>query len=130
MIQYLTKSTVEKIRESLRLEDIELSYNYEGGLKLTLDMVQTLYQDDIIGKAYYLLKEMIVGYYFKGGNKRTALLSTRVFLNINDYGLKYENGEGFLLTMMINYNLLTEEQIKDWLKKHIVERNEVLRRSN
>ncbi len=122
MIQYITKSTVEKIRESLELEEEENSYNYEGGLELTLDMIKTVFQDDIIGKAYYLLKEITLGHYFNGGNKRTALLTTRVFLNINDYSLKYEEGSGFLLTMMINYNLLTEEQIKNWLKKNMEEK--------
>lgn len=122
MIQYLTKATIEKIRESLNLEDAEKGYNYEGGLDLTLDMVHTLFQDDVIGKAYYLIKEITVGHFFTGGNKRTALLTTRVFLNTNGLSLKSDDGAGFLLTMMINYNLLSEQQIRDWLEKNMEEK--------
>ena len=125
MISYLNLMDIEHIRESLNLEDAEKKFNYKGGLELTLDMVQDLYNDiesnkeKIIAKSYYLLKEITKGHFFNGGNKRTALLTARVFLNLNNYSLNYDNGEGFLLTISIFYDRLNEKKVKEWLVNHM-----------
>ena len=125
MISYLNLMDIEHIRESLNLEDAEKKFNYKGGLELTLDMVQDLYNDvesnkeKIIAKSYYLLKEITKGHFFNGGNKRTALLTARVFLNLNNYILNYDNGEGFLLTISIFYDRLNEKKVKEWLVNHM-----------
>ena len=125
MISYLDLTDIENIRESLNLEDAEKKFNYKGGLELTLHMVQDLYNDvknekeKLVAKSYYLLKEITKGHFFNGGNKRTALLTARVFLNLNNYSLIYDNGEGFLLTISIFYDRLNEKKVKEWIVNHM-----------
>ena len=125
IISYLNLTDLGHIRESLNLEPAEKMFNYKGGLDLTLDMVQDLYDDiqnekeKLVAKSYYLLKEITKGHFFTGGNKRTALLTAQVFLNMNGYNLTYDNGEGFLLTLSIFYDSLNEKKVKEWLVNHM-----------
>lgn len=126
MIQYLTISDIEKIRNTLNLENAEKPYNYKSGLELTLSYVQDIHDeiDDtktkIASKAGYLLYQIVTGHYFSGGNKRTGLLTVQVFLNINNYNLEYDEGDGFILVMGIVRGTLDQKIISTWIENHMI----------
>jgi len=129
MITYLDLSNIEKIRESLGLEDLEKGYIYKGGLEFTLSQVQDLYDNDIqnekemiASKTGYLIQQITKGHFYSGGNKRTALLTADIFLNLNGYNLRYDEGAGFMMTMSVFYDQLKDNKLIEWILGHMEER--------
>ncbi len=124
-IYYFDKKSIEKLRESLDLLSEEVPYRYEGGLEAMLCFVQDLfeelsYEDAIIAKSAYLFKDMVKGHYYMGGNKRSGLLVCHAFLNCNGVFLRITRGEGYLVGLRIYYDLIDEQELRDWIKNNIV----------
>jgi len=96
--------------------------------EFTLSEVQNLHEsihdekEKIVSKAAYLIKQITKGHFYSGGNKRTALLTAGVFLNLNDYSLKYNEGAGFILTMCVYYDLLNDDKLIEWIRGHMEEK--------
>ena len=94
---------------------------YEGGVDFLLDSVHDLHEDlefhdAVIAKAGYLFWNLVKGHYFVGGNKRTALLTTHMFLNYNGLFLRIRKGEGYLTCLRILHELIDEKELRVWIK--------------
>ena len=58
-------------------------------------------KENLAEKAAYLLYELIAQHPFVDGNKRTALIATITFLELNGYQLEFEEKEAEELTIAI-----------------------------
>ena len=58
---------------------------------------------------------------FVDGNKRTALIAARTFLLLNGVNLEAGQDEKFLTFQRLAEGSLTEEELADWVRKHIAE---------
>jgi len=56
---------------------------------------------------------------FVDGNKRTALVTTITFLELNGYGLRSTQQENYLTFYALASGDLTEEQLADWLESKL-----------
>ncbi|QJE26598.1 type II toxin-antitoxin system death-on-curing family toxin [Staphylococcus caprae] len=70
-------------------------------------------------KAASLVYNLVQKHVFFNGNKRTALLSLGVFLNMNGYQLTASNIEAADYMVKIATNDLQESDIEKWIKGHI-----------
>ena len=72
----------------------------------------------IFDKAAALLHSLLKNHPFVDGNKRTALTSTGIFLNLNRYTLVNSYNEELSFTLKAAHNELTVVDIALWLKEH------------
>lgn len=79
---------------------------------------QDLYPD-IIAKAACYLRSLAMNHPFYDGNKRTALLSTIIFLELNGYKVTCDNNTLYNLTKEIVQNKDDIQTIVERLKPHI-----------
>ncbi|MCG1072427.1 type II toxin-antitoxin system death-on-curing family toxin [Staphylococcus epidermidis] len=70
-------------------------------------------------KAASLVYNLVQKHVFFNGNKRTALLSLGVFLNMNGYQFTASNIEAADYMVKIATNDLQESEIEKWIKGHI-----------
>jgi death-on-curing protein len=56
---------------------------------------------------------------FVDGNKRTALVTTIAFLELNGYGLRSTQQENYLTFYALAEGSLSEEQLADWLESKL-----------
>jgi len=73
---------------------------------------------DIFSKAAALVHSIISNHPFIDGNKRTAYMAMRLFLNINGYDVRASLEERYNLVMQIARKTRKEESIGKWLKGH------------
>jgi len=73
---------------------------------------------DLFSKAAALLESLIGNQAFVGGNKRTAITSTGLFLRMNGYQLTADNQEIVNFTLQCAQGLISFEQMETWLKSH------------
>lgn len=73
---------------------------------------------DIFSKAAALVHSIISNHPFIDGNKRTAYMAMRLFLNINGYDVRASLKERYNLIMQIARKTRKEESIGKWLKGH------------
>lgn len=73
---------------------------------------------DIFSKAAALIHSIISNHPFIDGNKRTAYMAMRLFLNINGYDVQASLEERYNLVMQIARKTRKEESIGKWLKGH------------
>lgn len=78
---------------------------------------QDLYQN-IFDKAAALLQSLLKNHPFVDGNKRTALSSASILLELNGYKLKNSHKEEVEFAIKVDNQNLTLEQISAWLKNH------------
>lgn len=74
---------------------------------------------DIFTKAAALLQSLLKNHPFVDGNKRTALTSAGIFLQMNGYMLKNYHEEEVEFAVSVDNAHLSVEEIADWLKKHV-----------
>lgn len=74
---------------------------------------------DIVSKAACYLRSFSMDHPFFDGNKRTALLSTMAFLEMNGYKITGTNEELYQLTKNVVENKLNIEQIIDKIRPYI-----------
>lgn len=75
------------------------------------DLYRTLFD-----KAASLMHSLILNHPFIDGNKRTGMVSTFVFLELNGYRAKIEQDEVITTAMEIESKKFNIEKIADWLK--------------
>ena len=69
-------------------------------------------------KAAALIHSLLLNHAFVDGNKRTAMTSGTVFLELNDYSLVVSQQEFYSTAYKIEEKKMNLEQIVAWLKKH------------
>jgi death-on-curing protein len=75
------------------------------------------FDDNIYGKAAYLLKNLVKAHAFASGNRRTAFISTKDFLISNNIKIKIENDPKYAKVLTgIREGYYTDEEIKEWIK--------------
>lgn len=72
----------------------------------------------IFDKAGALCHSLIKNHAFVDGNKRTSLLSSMTFLELNGYRFECEQEELVSFGLKIDNENITAEGISDWLKLH------------
>lgn len=77
------------------------------------DLYETLFQ-----KAAALLQSLLKNHPFVDGNKRTALTSAGLFLNLNGYKLKNTKRKEVEFTINVDNKNLSIEEISQWLIKN------------
>ena len=80
---------------------------------------QDLYTN-IFDKAAALLQSLLKNHPFVDGNKRTALTSAGLFLNLNGWELINSHEEEVEFAIAVDNQHLPLEQISKWLKEHCV----------
>ncbi|MDP3297643.1 MAG: type II toxin-antitoxin system death-on-curing family toxin [Thermodesulfovibrionia bacterium] len=73
---------------------------------------------DICHKAAALMESLIKNHPFIDGNKRTAITSAGIFLQINGYYLKTTQNELELFTIKVATCKVSLENIVEWFKKY------------
>ena len=90
------------------LESILETVKYEGSpLKSK--------KENLAEKAAYLLYELIAQHPFVDGNKRTALIATITFLELNGYQLEFEEKEAEELTIAIGRGKTSYPEVRRWI---------------
>ncbi len=74
---------------------------------------------DLVSQAATLLWGLVRDHPFSDGNKRTALVATVVFLDINDRTLEMSDDEKFELVIGIANGGLSVEQAANVLRSHV-----------
>lgn len=74
----------------------------------------------VFDKAAALLQSLLKNHPFIDGNKRTALVSAGIFLEVNGYKLKNDHKKEVSFAIQVDNQNLSIEQISKWLKEHSV----------
>lgn len=123
MIHYLKPEQVLFIHNRLIEEtgglhgvrDLSMLLSAVGRPQATFDD-RDLY-DGIFSKSAALLDSLIRNHPFVDGNKRTAITSAGIFLQIHGYSLQVENEEMVRFTLICAQSQTDLEEISLWLKK-------------
>jgi death-on-curing protein len=125
---YLTQADIIAVNQYV-LEGVGQSYQgiqYPESFSLVVEQPQmivfgnTLYPT-IWLKAAYIMQKITKKYIFVDGNKRTAFLTTLLFLKKNGYDTKFTTDEGEALVMQITLADDTEDEMLEMsevLKQH------------
>jgi death-on-curing protein len=83
---------------------------------------QVIFDTELYGsveeKAAMLFYLLIQDHPFVDGNKRTAVLCLRRFLEVNGYRLTADMDEIYEFTMQVASGQSTKEEVADWVKQH------------
>lgn len=75
---------------------------------------------DLFDSATIYLRDISREHYLTNGNKRTALLSTSLFLNNNGLALDVKEPEAAeFVQMEVVVNNMEHDDVKEWIKKHV-----------
>lgn len=75
--------------------------------------------ENIFDKAAALLQSLLKNHPFVDGNKRTALSSTAIFLQLNKYKLINYHEVEVEFAVSVDNKHLTLEEISKWLEEHV-----------
>lgn len=130
---YLTQADIIAVNKCV-LAGVGQSFQgiqYPEGLSLVVEQPQmvvfghTLYPT-IWLKAAYIMQKIIKKHIFTDGNKRTAFLTTLLFLKKNGYKTKFTTDEGEALVMQITLADDTEDEmlkVANIIKQHSTNNN-------
>lgn len=76
------------------------------------------FYSDIFSKAACYLEAIATYHVFADGNKRTSILTTGVFLGLNDYDFIVPNPEVVRFVLAVATKKKSMTDIAKWLKKH------------
>lgn len=118
MINYLIEEQIVQINKEV-LNEIKVkradSFKVLSWLKLRKVLQEVECQgQDVFDKATLLLKGLAQEHPFASGNRRTALVSTLKFLEINHQKMTLDFNPKVLQGVRENY--YSNEEIKEWLK--------------
>ncbi|NPV41126.1 MAG: type II toxin-antitoxin system death-on-curing family toxin [Anaerolineae bacterium] len=124
MTRYLTPEQVLFIHSRLVIEtggshglrDMGMLLSALGRPQATFDAAD-LYHD-IFLKAAALMDSLVRNHPFMDANKRTALVSTILFLQLNGYRFNAANDEVVVFTLACARSELSIQQIAAWLHDH------------
>jgi len=94
------------------LESILETMKYKGSLLKSK-------KENLAEKAAYLLYELIAQHPFVDGNKRTALIATITFLELNGYQLEFGEKEAEELTITIGSGKISHPEVRQWIINHL-----------
>lgn len=63
---------------------------------------------------------LVTGHPYRDGNKRIGFLAMATFLGINGHGLDATDAEVVTLFLLIANGSVSEDEIAEWVRKHIV----------
>ncbi len=112
---------IKRFGGSVGIRDISLIESALGRPQATFDG-EDLY-DNLFDKAAALLQSLLKNHPFVDGNKRTALTSAGIFLELNNYILINFHEEEVLFAVKVDNERLTLEKISKWLHEHSKARN-------
>lgn len=127
---YLTQADIIAVNKCV-LDGVGQSYQgiqYPEGLSLVVEQPQmvvfghTLYPT-IWLKAAYIMQKITKKHIFTDGNKRTAFLTTLLFLKKNGYKTRFTTDEGEALVMQITLADDTEDEmlkLANIIKQHSI----------
>lgn len=127
---YLTQADIITVNKCV-LDGVGQSYQgiqYPEGLSLVVEQPQmvvfghTLYPT-IWLKAAYIMQKITKKHIFTDGNKRTAFLTTLLFLKKNGYETRFTTDEGEALVMQITLANDTEDEmlkVANIIKQHSI----------
>ena len=78
---------------------------------------------DPIHKAASLIESILINHPFVDGNKRTGYVLMRIFLLSNGLDIRATQEEKYNLVIHIATGQTKFEEIIEWLKQHIIEKN-------
>lgn len=126
-MKYLTPQQVLAIHDqavkrfggSYGVRDLGLVESAVGRPQATFDAVE-LY-GSVFEKTAALLQSLLKNHPFVDGNKRTALSSAAIFLQMNGYVLVNSHEEEVEFAVSVDNQNLSLEEIAAWLKKNTVQ---------
>jgi len=126
-VKYLTPQQVLAIHDqavkrfggSYGVRDLGLVESAVGRPQATFDAVE-LY-GSVFEKTAALLQSLLKNHPFVDGNKRTALSSAAIFLQMNGYVLVNSHEEEVEFAVSVDNQNLSLEEIAAWLKKNTVQ---------
>lgn len=121
MSEYLTVFEVLAIHEDQIRRYGGASGLWDAGqLEAALFRPQSGYYSDIIAEAAALWESLSQNHPFVDDNKRTAFMSTFVFLFTNGYRLTVSSNEAerFILNLY-ETGTFTFDNVEEWLRKHV-----------
>lgn len=107
---------LKRFEGSTGLRDLSLIESAVGRPQATFD--QTDLYVSIFEKAAALLQSLLKNHPFVDGNKRTALTSAAIFLELNGYILNNSHDEEVAFALDVNNQRLSVEEISKWLQSH------------
>ena len=107
---------IKRFGGSAGIKEITLIESAIGRPQATFDGID-LYEN-LFDKAAALLQSLLKNHPFVDGNKRTALTSAGIFLQINGYRLINYHAEEVAFAIRVDNEQLTLQEISKWLKGH------------
>lgn len=109
---------IKRFGGSYGIRDLSLIESALGRPQATFDGNDL--HDSLFDKAAALLQSLLKNHPFVDGNKRTALTSAGIFLNINGYKLNNTHKEEVEFAVKVDNESLTLREISIWLQDHSV----------
>ncbi|TDM05220.1 type II toxin-antitoxin system death-on-curing family toxin [Macrococcus lamae] len=127
MIIYLTEKQIAAINYKLILETSpaeQIGVKVPEALNMTVESPKqevfgTEVYPNLLLKAANLYRNIVMKHIFFNANKRTAFTCLEIFLYINGVKIKVPTEEGIEFTVKIAVDHLEEEEIAEWIERHI-----------
>lgn len=78
---------------------------------------------DLVSKAAALLHSLVLNHAFVDGNKRTAVLATLVFLDLNGYAIRWEQREALDFVLRLADHQVEMEDVIAFLRDRVHRRH-------
>lgn len=124
-ISYLTADDVLKIHELIveSNEDTEAGVSTAGDVEYAVEYVQEGHfgqvPESLHEKAYQLLRLIAANHPFVDGNKRTALMSARIFYTLNGLRFDYDRTiKEFLKELATDESSVDDDAVITYLQAH------------
>jgi len=124
-IDYLSKEDILAIHELIveSNEDTEAGVSSPGDVDYTVDSIQQGHfgqtPESIHEKAYQILRLLAANHPFVDGNKRTALMSVRIFYALNQLDFEYDRSiKDVLKELATDEATVEKDSVIDYLQKN------------
>ena len=124
-ISYLSAADIRDIHELIveSNADTEAGITSPGDIEYTVEHIQEGHfghvPDSLHEKAYQLLRLMAANHPFVDGNKRTALMSTRIFYALNDLRFDYDRTiKEILKALATDEQSVDDDDVIEYLREH------------
>lgn len=131
-MKYVTEDELIAINDFIikKAGEGAIGVQYPQGLSLVINQPQQVVfgqelYPTIWLKAAFILQKITKKHIFFDGNKRTALISTAVFLDLNGYRLVHSDIEAENFILMVTISADNEEMmmiVANWLHEHAIKK--------
>lgn len=125
LISYLSADDIRDIHELIveSNEDTAAGISSPGDIEYTVEYIQEGHfghaPESLHEKAYQLLRLIAANHPFVDGNKRTALMSTRIFYALNSLRFDYDRTiKEILKTLATDEASVDDGDVVDYLREH------------